>query len=660
MRPALVAGTLVVAAVVVAGAARPAAAQRNDRCVDRNYVTFLPFTELQPVSGATLDPGEPAPACAADGFAHSVWYATPPPVDGVYAFSTCGSDFDTVLQIHDGAFCDTIERRDDLCNDDADLCGPGSRQSLVFFRKGRGPDNIVHAQVGSRGPAAGTLRFTMQLVPEARNDACVAARVIGHPVFREILDVARTSGGGDDPDPSFLSRCGAVGNVVVGDAPHSVWYRYTPARSGLVAVDTRGTTTPVVVAVFKERAEGCVRLGARAACAANRPAVFDALEGQPYLVWVGAPTGVDPDVLVFRLTGPSLPPVASAGPAQTVAPGTPVALDASASADADGDPITFAWTQRSGPPVALSDPASAAPAFTAPATAADTVLDFDLAVSDGAFVSRASVRVTVSASVADADRDGVPLPADRCPETPAGEAVDPEGCACVDRGHRTCPGSGCAPGRCDPLTAACLVEPAPLGTPCPDDGNLCTQDICDGAGSCAHPRVDCARECRPGRCDPATGACSGSPAAPGTRCADDGDPCTDDVCDATGTCGHGPAGSYTAVTCGIAGLRTRFADRHLCGRAGPRLERLLLDAHAAVADAEGADLVGDYARARRLLARALRLVETFSRQVARLETRRRIASPEAGLLLAGARAAAAELTAIRAALPGGRVRRASP
>lgn len=56
----------------------------------------------------------------------------------------------------------------------------------------------------------------------------------------------------------------------------------------------------------------------------------------------------------------------------------------------------------------------------------------------------------------------------------------------------------------------------PQGDPCPDDGNECTDDVCDGAGRCSHDRHRVA----------------------GTACRDDGNVCTDDVCNDVGQCTH--------------------------------------------------------------------------------------------------------------------------
>ena len=77
----------------------------------------------------------------------------------------------------------------------------------------------------------------------------------------------------------------------------------------------------------------------------------------------------------------NLPPIADAGPEQTVSVGDVVLLDASQSSDANGDALTYSWTWTSNPGDAvLVNPTSVAPSFT-PSVAGIYVLS--LLVSDG-------------------------------------------------------------------------------------------------------------------------------------------------------------------------------------------------------------------------------------------------------------------------------------
>jgi flagellar hook assembly protein FlgD/fibronectin type 3 domain-containing protein len=89
-------------------------------------------------------------------------------------------------------------------------------------------------------------------------------------------------------------------------------------------------------------------------------------------------------------------PVANAGSDQTVNEGHTISLDGSGSFDPDGAPLIFAWTQTAGPPVQLSDPAGAKPTFAAPAVTADTILAFQVTVTDSqAAGDSATVNITV-------------------------------------------------------------------------------------------------------------------------------------------------------------------------------------------------------------------------------------------------------------------------
>jgi len=108
-------------------------------------------------------------------------------------------------------------------------------------------------------------------------------------------------------------------------------------------------------------------------------------------------------------------------------------------------------------------------------------------------------------------------------------------------------------GECDPaeVCQADIGCPADVkeaaGTSCGDDGNPCTADQCNGTSAlCQHPAGNAGAVCRPstGECDPpetCTGSSTTCPAQnppTGYACTDDGNPCTNDVCDANSTCTH--------------------------------------------------------------------------------------------------------------------------
>jgi hypothetical protein len=165
---------------------------------------------------------------------------------------------------------------------------------------------------------------------------------------------------------------------------------------------------------------------------------------------------------------------------------------------------------------------------------------------------------------------------DACNEGTDGCDHTPNDAACSDElfcnGAETCDAeSGCQPST-DPCAAggecndACDEEfdlcADSSGTPCTDDGNVCTNDECDGQGACIHPDnvVGCddglfctaTDQCSGGSCvgsgDPCTGgtecndACDevGDTCADpfGTSCTEDQNVCTADICDGEGDCVH--------------------------------------------------------------------------------------------------------------------------
>jgi len=104
------------------------------------------------------------------------------------------------------------------------------------------------------------------------------------------------------------------------------------------------------------------------------------------------------DTVIVNVSWYNVPPVANAGPDQTVAEGSLVTLDASGSTDVDDGINTYTWEQTAGPAVTLSDASAVKPTFTAPdVNIAGGALTFMVTVADkGGLQSSDTVTINVT------------------------------------------------------------------------------------------------------------------------------------------------------------------------------------------------------------------------------------------------------------------------
>lgn len=96
-------------------------------------------------------------------------------------------------------------------------------------------------------------------------------------------------------------------------------------------------------------------------------------------------------------TGANSQPNSIAGMSQTVTSGAVVTLDGSQSNDPEGDALTYQWTQIVGNVVTLNNADSAIATFTAPTVSSDTILRFELSVTDTTGLNdRSTTSVTIT------------------------------------------------------------------------------------------------------------------------------------------------------------------------------------------------------------------------------------------------------------------------
>jgi len=103
----------------------------------------------------------------------------------------------------------------------------------------------------------------------------------------------------------------------------------------------------------------------------------------------------DTDTVTVRVGPSNEPPVADAGPDQTVAEGGTVTLNGSGSSDPEGGSLTYLWAWKSGSAVTLTNPAAVNPTFVAPAPSEEPIV-FELTVTDaGQLTAKDTVSITV-------------------------------------------------------------------------------------------------------------------------------------------------------------------------------------------------------------------------------------------------------------------------
>ena len=118
---------------------------------------------------------------------------------------------------------------------------------------------------------------------------------------------------------------------------------------------------------------------------------------------------------------------------------------------------------------------------------------------------------------------------------------------CTTHAGDPCAGNTNCVATCDEGADQCTSTP---NIPCADDGNSCTDDVCNGSAVCTHPALLTGTVCRAstGFCDPAEVCAGGGIPCPADLFLPNGTNCSD-MCTVGGVCQSGQCSTGTPVNC---------------------------------------------------------------------------------------------------------------
>ena len=221
---------------------------------------------------------------------HSVWWRWIAPRDGRLTIETVGSDFDTVVAVYTGEGVSTLS---ESASDD-DGVGLLSRVTIdVEF------DTVYHIAVDGSSTAVGSVALQLVLDPPVNDDFAHATEWT-YGIRGGIGDLTDNIGAtveADEPDH-------------LGEASHSLWWRWTAPYDCQIKVDTLGSEYDTVLGVYTGTA-----LADLVEVASNDDVdavdhwsrvVFDAVEGTTYHIAVdGADGQTGETIFVIEMASPT-------------------------------------------------------------------------------------------------------------------------------------------------------------------------------------------------------------------------------------------------------------------------------------------------------------------------------------------------------------------
>lgn len=174
------------------------------------------------------------------GQGNDVWFVFTPACNGNAIVDTFGSEFDTVLSVHDD--CPNIfDNHSIACNDDANFAAPNNRASLVTFNFVA--NHTYYIRVTGYSQAHGQFTLRSSYYYTVPNDSCANATVVGDGAYT-------------------VSTCGATSTQ---NLPNScnvsllndVWFAHTASQTGDLVIRTCGANFDTMVAVYNGTPGNC-------------------------------------------------------------------------------------------------------------------------------------------------------------------------------------------------------------------------------------------------------------------------------------------------------------------------------------------------------------------------------------------------------------------
>ncbi len=203
-------------------------ASGNDACNGAKSVSAGTYTGC-----TTMATADGTSSCGNSAASPDMWYAYTPSCSQNVVFDTIGSNYDTVLSIHSN--CPDLNNSNTIaCNDDAG--GSFGQDSMVSVNVVGGTRYLIRVSGYNGASGSYSLRINEFPTTPSNNSCSTPVIVAAGGTYTAATCTATTDG----------PATGSCGPTMGKD----VWYRFTPASSGMLSLDTCGSTFDTMLAIY--------------------------------------------------------------------------------------------------------------------------------------------------------------------------------------------------------------------------------------------------------------------------------------------------------------------------------------------------------------------------------------------------------------------------